>query len=378
MEERRKLIMKVKVLTFEQVNNFVNSLPVLKDRNNEFVYAIYLKCIGTIEEVRSEIVLKDFANLNHFDIILYICGEYYYSTFNKNPEQLAAFHNETILNSIATVVTDKYLSLSNFAYRERNLTNKYLPTVSSLDVYLNFMLTILNNSAFKDEKYKLIHDLFSKSIKLCRCILSLLIDGNETEAYATWRTLHECECTLIILEKYKDKTLEAYLKHMRYGIAFKDNISDKDLQNQIFVELKKEMKDHDLKSKDMKKFIEYGWLYSIPNIDEFAGFKLNFRDGLQTLAGLSIYSKKYELSSEIIHCTPMLIYSNKTQYYYITLLSLYESFFRLEKIFVSLLSEKVTPEQMAAYKNLRNLYYTQLITIYKREVEAFQKLNKNI
>lgn len=364
-------------MTYEQMCRVLNSFKILNRANYEFIYAIYVRCIDTIEEVKKELDVFEFKNINHLDILLYTCGEYFYSTKNKDEDSFNNFHNETILSSIATVVTDKYLSLNNFSTKGAILTNKYLPTVSSLDVYLNFMLTTLNNSAFQEEKYKLINDLFIKSIKLSRCILTLLMDGNETEAYATWRTLHECECTLIILDKNKDTILESYLKHMKYGIAFKDNIPDKDIQNQIFVELKKEMKEKDLKSKDMKKYIEYGWLYSVPEIDEYPNFKLNFRDGLQTIAGLSTYSKKYELSSEIIHCTPMLIYSNKAQYYFMTLLSLYESFFRLEKVFFNFLLNKVNEEQMSAYKNLRNLYYTQLITIYKRELEEFKKLSKN-
>ena len=49
-------------------------------------------------------------------------------------------------------------------------------------------------------------------------------------------------------------------------------------------------------------------------------FKLNFRDGLERLAGLSNYAKRYEISSEILHSTPLLIYSNKEYFYYMTLL----------------------------------------------------------
>ena len=83
-----------------------------------------------------------------------------------------------------------------------------------------------------------------------------------------------------------------------------------------------------------------------------------------------------EISSEIIHSTPLLIYSNKEYFYYMTLLSLYESFFRLEQVFVSLFSKRVSPEQMKQYEEMRKVYYAQLVVNHKRELQAFRDLQK--
>ena len=90
-----------------------------------------------------------------------------------------------------------------------------------------------------------------------------------------------------------------------------------------------------------------------------------------------MYSKRYELSSEIIHSTPLLIYSNKEYFYYMTLLSLYESFFRLEKVFVSLFSKRVSEVQMKQYEEMRKVYYSQLVIIHKREMETFKRFQTN-
>ena len=139
-------------------------------------------------------------------------------------------------------------------------------------------------------------------------------------------------------------------------------------------QIKNEMNLHNLKSKDFKKFIEYGWLYTIDDFnDETKGYKLNFRDGLQKICGLSAYAKRYEISSEIIHSSPLLIYSRKEYFYYLTLINLYESFFRLESVFVSLLSKRVSKEVMSQYQKMRSLYYLQLQEIHKRELAAFAK-----
>ena len=101
-------------------------------------------------------------------------------------------------------------------------------------------------------------------------------------------------------------------------------------------------------------------------------FKLNFRDGLEKVAGLSDCAQRYELSSEIIHSTPLLIYSNTDYFYYVTLLSLYESFFRLEKVFVNLFARRVSQEVFAHYEAMRKVYFSQLIAIYSRESKTFE------
>ena len=49
----------------------------------------------------------------------------------------------------------------------------------------------------------------------------------------------------------------------------------------------------------MKKYIEYGWLYAIKDVDKIENFKLNFRNGLEVVAGLDSYSYDYEMSLRI-------------------------------------------------------------------------------
>ena len=273
----------------------------------DFCYDVYLlanEAIETLNESNIRIVTKD---INQHAIVLYCAGEILYSIDN-NPDNYAALKNEEVMNQMASVVADKYLSLSMFNHDQGKMTNKFLPPCSSLDVYVNFMLNIVNSYKKNDPRSTLITDLLNKSLSISRCILNLLVDGYETEAFASWRTLHECECTLILLDKYGEDLMNSYLKHMQFGLAFNNSIEDKAKQDQIFYSMKDEMRTHDLKSKDIKKYIEYGWMYAIPETNTDPKFKLNFRDGLEKLAGLESYNQRYELSSEVIHSTPLLIY----------------------------------------------------------------------
>ena len=365
------------ILSKEQARRIINEIPIPIKIDADYIYDVYEMANEAIENLANENAQIEVNETNQFDLLLYCVGEYYYSVFQLDEEGLNKFKaNEDYPSSMASVAADKYLSLSIFNHVEKKLANRFLPPASSLNMYINFMLNIVKGYQKNDPQSTLISDLLMKSLTISRCILENLLSGYETEAFSSWRTLHECECTLMLLDKHGEPLINNYLKHMNYGFAFNDTFKDKEKQTEVFNAMKEEMRARDLKSKDIRKYIEYGWLYPIvPEGDET--FKLNFRDGLEKLAGLSSYAKRYEISSEIIHSTPLLIYSNKEYFYYMTLLSLYESFFRLEKVFVSLFSKRVSQEQMNKYMQMRNVYYSQLIIIHKKELERFKGLQKS-
>ncbi len=369
----------IKKIEYELFINILKPLIPFNEEVYHFLYEVYEYSIESVMSLHQNEVLPQDRFINQNELIFYIAGEYLYSVMNRNEEEIKKFiKDESIIYSMASVVTDKFVSLSAFNYQERNLGNRFLPPISSLNLYLNFMLNILNNYKKSDPRQTLVVDLLVKSVSYARSIALLLVNGYETEAFATWRTLHECECTLVILEKYEKVILDTYLEHMRYGLLFKKGHSDTPEEEALFLEIKENMRKHNLKSKDMKKFIEYGWLYNIPGVNEDETFKLNFRDGLEKVAKLSEYNERYEASSEIVHSTPILIYSSKEYYYFLTLLSLYESFFKLEAVFYNLFAVRVGEEQRKAYSEMKNVYYRQLINIYKREGEAFKTWHQNV
>ena len=363
-----------KIFTKEQVTTIISNLRINIPLDVDYIFDVYETANEVIDLLDKQTTQIEVKEVNQFDLLLYSVGEYSYSVSNLKPDDLEKFKaNENYQSTMASVVADKYLSLSIFNHVEKKLANRFLPPASSLNMYINFMLNIVKGYKKNDPQSTLISDLLMKSLTISRCILENLLSGYETEAFSSWRTLHECECTLILLDQYGEPLINNYLKHMNFGLAFNNAIMDKAKQDEIFYSMKDEMREYGLKSKDIRKYIEYGWLYQIVDKNDET-FKLNFRDGLEKLAGLSQYAKRYEISSEIIHSTPLLIYSNKEYFYYMTLLSLYESFFRLEKVFVSLFSKRVSPEQMKQYAEMRKVYYSQLVVIHQRELATFKRI----
>ena len=361
----------------EQVGQIIRNIPINQALDLDYVFDVYEMANEAIEILQNENQQIEVKDINQYDLLFYCVGEYFYSISNLREDEIEKFKsNEEFPSSMASVAADKYLSLSIFNHVETKLANRFLPPASSLNMYINFMLNIVKGYKKNDPQSTLISDLLMKSLTISRCILEQLLNGYETEAFSSWRTLHECECTLILLDKYGEPLINNYLKHMNFGFAFNGSIKDKERQDKVFYDMKEEMRGLGLKSKDIRKYIEYGWLYQIVNKDDET-FKLNFRDGLEKLAGLSNYARRYEISSEIIHSTPLLIYSNKEYFYYMTLLSLYESFFRLERVFVSLFSKRVSQDQMQKYLQMQRVYYSQLVIIHKRELDTFKSLQKS-
>ena len=313
-------------------------------------------------------------DINHSLLVMYLVNEhaFYLSTHSdKTPEQLA--QDEQYMAFLASVALDKYCTNEHLAYRNGKLTSRYSPFMSTIELYLNFILGMLSRYKKHDPKETLVVDIMSKGFSIAKCVASLLEGGFETEAFSSWRTLHENECILQVLVKYGHPAIEAYLRHMRYAAAFRGALESKEATDRVFVEIKANMRELDLKSKDMKRYIEYGWLLALPEVKEIEGLKLNFRDGVERVASLTGYAKVYEMSSEIAHSSPLLIYSRKNYVFHIALLNLYESFFRLEKIFTSIYMSSISDVERQRYVQMRSLYYWELHAAYKEIQRSFSK-----
>lgn len=367
-----------KKLTFEDFVKALESLNYTLKEDYEYLFDVYSFVMDAIYGVFNAAEFA-YTTVNHYVVILYILNEYNYSlSLTKDVSKVQFQENDDFFNILASLCADKYLTNEKLNYKSKAFINRFNVPISTLDLYFNFILRTLENNVPRAQSDKLIKDMLQKGFSMGKCILSLLINGFETEGFSTWRTLHENECILLCLMKNGEPMFKEYYKHIRFALAYRGQIATKEETDRIFVDIKAEMKSHDLKSKDMKKFIEYGYLYSAKNINEVPNFKLNFRDGVEAIAGLSSYSKVYEMASEIAHSSPLLLYSNNSYFFEVTMLNLYESFFRLESVFEAYYRATVTEENYIKYVQLKKLYMSQLNSIYATLRENFISKYKNV
>ncbi len=363
------------LIDFETFQQLLKNWNVPESFDVRFLYDTYVYAAEGVSSMSDESSFVAGLGFNSLQVILYLINEHgFYLSTHPDRQQKDLIEDEEYQNFLASVALDKYFTNEHLAYRMGSLTNRFSPAMSTIDLYLNFILGMLSRYKQGNPSQTLIVDIMNKGFQVSKCVASLLEGGYETEAFSTWRTLHENECILHVLVKYGPKVMERYLKHIRYGIAFRGGLATKEETDEVFVEIKATMKEIGLKSKDMKRFIEYGWLLGVPDVMKQEGFKFNFRDGVQRVAGLRNYSKVYEMSSEVAHSSPVLIYSRKNYFYSIAILNLYESFLRLEKIFTSLYMSTVSEEERDRYIRMRKLYYWEVMAAYEQEKIRFNKM----
>lgn len=361
--------------TKEQFDALLNDLNYKQDEKaRTFLFHSFHDALMGADDLKSVNNALSKMPLNPIPLILYIISEHeFYLTCNPSKDVNRLYEDEDYERLIISLAVDKYFTNEHLDFKMGAFANRYLPEISTISLYLNFILGMLSHYKQGDPKETLIVDIMNKGFSMAKCIVGLLTEGFETEAFSTWRTLHENECILAVLVKYGQPVIERYIEHLKYAVAFRGGLS-KEETDATFVKIKEGMKKAGLKSKDMKRFIEYGWLLAIDHVSDNPDFKLNFRDGVERTAELRNYAKVYEMSSEIAHSSPLLIYSRKNYFYLITILNLYESFFRLEKVFGTLYLNTVSKEEQNRYLAMRHLYFGELLAVYELEKKRFSAL----
>ncbi|HPY37982.1 MAG TPA: DUF5677 domain-containing protein [Bacilli bacterium] len=366
---------KQEVLSFEQFQDIYKALGVKESLDSHFLYDVYQNAMEGAKSIDEANLLGRVVPVNPIALILYIVNEHgYYLDIHPDAAQEAVIKDEKYMQMIVSIALDKYYTNEHLSYKSKTILSRFSPGISTLNTYLNFVLGVLGRYSRNQPNETLIVDIMSKGFSMARAISDLLVSGFETEAFSTWRTLHEAECILLVLTKYGKPVIDKYLLHMNYAMAFRGLAGDKEKTDAIFTQIKGEMRTFDLKSKDMKRFIEYGWLLTVSALEKAEPVKLNFRDGLEKTAGLKRYAPIYEMSSEIAHSSPLLIYSRREYFMHLALVNVYESFFRLEKIFAEIYVRSISEAEKQRFLLMRKIYYGQLVSLHAQERAKIRKM----
>ncbi len=260
-------------------------------------------------------------------------------------------------------MADRVVSRYNyFAAQDSNQTELggtikyYDPLVSVLRLSEKYFENINRPLSYTNPAVSLINDIFETIFRKIAGFCQMLTLGLYSDAYVSWRTLHESECIVALLVNGGEEIRHSYVTHIAYNNAYrnKDQFTQDELDI-IFAEIKEEMRQHGLKSKDMKKFIEYGWLYKHPDYDPNDPLlKLNFRDGVEKLAGLRRYSKIYEGASEIAHSSSAFFYVNDAFCKDLSLTMCYQTYLRIGDLYLKYMSSyfALHPEEKKSAEGL--------------------------
>lgn len=334
-----------------------------------------------------------------FDLVNYSYGEWWFSIRDlvDQNQKLTLSDDPAYVDRVALKVSLKFTILVRGVRAGKlkiSSLSPYSPVNTALKALLVYLINLNSPLAKNDPQKTLVIDLFDRIFRKAHGTLKMLSMGLGNEAYASWRTLHEAECILALLVRNGKPLEDAYVRHIVYNNAFRGSIPDKERVNQIFVDMKEDMKNRDLKSKDMKKFIEYGWLYSSSeyqtlvqdsklfekyaiaktspgeatlyvlgpgpaqgdpdyelfqkrkevlsqwNHDRLKDFKLNFRDGIEEMAGLTRYSEWYETASEVTHSSAVFFYANDQFFFDLSTVALYQLSLRVAELYLLKMKEQ--------------------------------------
>lgn len=336
----------------------------LKERNDvDLMFEIYEDIVTTINYHQRTFTEIPSARLEHPRLILFLINDYMFRFSGMTKDKIKeALEDDTLYAKIINVIIDKYGGESYFKYDEGSFLNNYSMEVSTLNVYINFILLKLRQLQEHSDAPKLYLDLLKSAFSLCQTIIELLVHGFEREALSSWRSLHELEAALVLLE---DQTLiEHYEQHIIYNASF-NRILPKEETDENFVKLKAEMKERGLKSKDMRRFIEYGWISYHPDFDPTV-HKYNFRDGVESLAKLTESRETYQIASEVAHSSPIMLFTNRRYFLKLTLIHLYRSFILIENLFANSYVARSDDVEKNLYLTIRNLYLEDINFVYNR------------
>lgn len=339
----------------------------LKGRDDlELMYEIYCDAVETLNIHHQTFKELPYVPLEHVRLILFLINDYTYRFRDLTKEEISLLlDDDATYGKLINAVIDKYGGESYFKYDEGSFLTRYSMEISTLNVYINFILLKTRQLAVHDKDEKLFIELLRSAFSLCRTISELLVNGFEKEALSSWRSLHELEATLVLLED--GKLIKDYQKHIMFNASY-NKLLPKDEADRNFVILKEELREKGLKSKDMRRYIEYGWITNHQDFDATI-HKYNFRDGVETLANLIDSRETYQIASEVAHSSPIMLFTRRIYFLKLTLLHLYKSFILIEQIFANLYTTKSEENEARLYLAIRKLYLDDINLVYQRTAE---------
>lgn len=362
--------------TKEEIEEFNQSVKqyittFCKEEDFENVYFLFINCYSSlITQLQISYLMQHYVVAQR--IVRLINAEYTFRTNNLTIEEKnEKIKDKTFVDQVCGISCLKMLILRN-SFEEKNTIDANVGAFSSTITALKSLNTVLFdfNEQFvcNDPNRSLIHDLFQKFFSKILGNCKMLSSSLASECFVSWRTIHEAECMIKLLCSNGQDITDTYVKHIIYNNALRGSLTDQEELDAIFAQMKEEMRQHDLKSKDMKKFIEYGWIYNTKEFDlNDPTYKLNFRDGVEKCADLSKYSSWYEAASEITHSSPVFFYSNEVFFLDISVIALYESSLRVTALYVEKYKHLLV-------KDAKTLDY---LTIFIKECQEVLDYNAN-
>lgn len=261
----------------------------------------------------------DSAHLD--EMISYIFYYHRFHTAGKTPEQIAAAEKDEKYRAMLVHDVAVYIVINEHLNVEKlSNTSEYSPEIVAVNMACSYSLFLLGSFRGEDPRMRGMNNLFKKSLVTCKGVVRLLAGGNSCDAVILWRHLHELECVLIILSTKGEDLFLDYVRHMEF-YDMENNPDPDGVAKRLSEECKK------FGIKERNAYINYGWLAHVDGFIEGYGkeYRLNFRDGLQKVAGQTHRYAAYSSASKILHPSAWIVAIRDDKFYTFTMFELFKS-----------------------------------------------------
>ena len=185
-----------------------------------YLFPIFELIISNLSE-RLQLYPQLNKQINLSICLQYLVEEHLYNMSMMNEEFINKFMDSSdYTNHLFMIVCDKIFFNEYLEYKATVNITKYSPLISSLTLFLNFILNKYEQipKQVNDLNIALKLDILKKGFFMIKSILNLLSDGFETEAFSTWRTLHEIECVALTLDKHQNTAIRIMTYHYQFDM----------------------------------------------------------------------------------------------------------------------------------------------------------------
>ncbi len=291
--------------------------------NADFLREMYVRVKEQyVKELQKrKIRLRALDGVRMDELVSYIFYYHLFQTSHLPPEIVVKLegdekYREMLVRDVAVyIVINEHLNVEKISN-----TSPCSPEIAAYNMACSYSLFVLGSFKGKDGRMNGIGNLFKKSMLTTKGVIGLLAAGNSCDAVILWRHLHELECVLIVLCTKGEDLFFRYIKHMEY-FDMENNPRAEELQQRLSEECKA------FGVKERNAFINYGWLEYVEGFREGFGkeYRLNFKDGLQKIAGQSARHAAYASASKILHPSAWVVAIRDDKFYKFTMFELYRS-----------------------------------------------------
>ena len=255
------------------------------------------------------------------EVVSYVFYYHRFYTSHLPPETVEKLERDEKYRAVLVRDVAVYIVINeHLNVEKRSNTSVYSPEIAAYNMACSYSLFVLGSFRGTDARMRGMSNLFKKAMITTKSVINLLAAGNSCDAVILWRHLHELECVLTVLGTKGEDLYFRYVRHMEY-FDMENNPRKEELQQRLAEECKA------YGVKERNAFINYGWLVYVEGFKEGFGkeYRLNFKDGLQKMAGQSARHAAYASASKILHPSAWVVAIRDDKFYKFTMFELYRS-----------------------------------------------------